>query len=80
MMSKKVQLILGLILLALVVIFVIQNVAIVSIRLAFWTISMSGALLFFLFYIAGVICGGLGLSYYFHLQKKPDNSTSQPDL
>jgi uncharacterized integral membrane protein len=69
-MNAKLKLIIGLILMSLVIIFVIQNVGLVDVRLFFWTLSMSGALLFFLLFFSGAIFGWLVFSYYFHREKK----------
>ncbi|MBN1356314.1 LapA family protein [bacterium] len=74
-MNTKIKLGLSLSLLCLVLIFVIQNVELVDVRLFFWTLSMSGALLFFILFISGVVCGWSVLSYYFH-QKKSGGGTT----
>ena len=46
-----------LILAGLVVLFIIQNVAVVEIRLLFWSIQMSRSLLMFLLLAIGMIIG-----------------------
>jgi putative membrane protein len=48
-----------LILIALVVIFVLQNTEIVAFRFLAWTISMSRALLLFLTFAIGIVVGWL---------------------
>lgn len=55
----NVKLILGLLLAAMAVVFFIQNVTSVDLILFFWTLTISRALLMFLFLIAGIILGWL---------------------
>jgi uncharacterized integral membrane protein len=55
----KPKLILGVILAGLVLVFVIQNVAVMNLRFLFWTLSMSGALMMLLILSAGIILGWL---------------------
>jgi uncharacterized integral membrane protein len=74
-MNSRIKLVLGLSLIGLVLVFILQNVALVAIRYFFWTISMSGALLFFLLFIAGTIFGWLLLSYLRHQEKNADRIT-----
>ncbi len=53
------KLILGVILAGLAVLFIIQNVTTVDLTFLFWTLSVSRALLMFLFLSAGIILGWL---------------------
>jgi len=55
----KPKLIFGGTLAGLVLVFIIQNVAVMNLRLLFWTLSMSGALLMLLILSVGVILGWL---------------------
>ena len=55
----KPKLIIGAILAGLMLIFIIQNVAVMNLRFLFWTLSMSGALLMLLILSVGVILGWL---------------------
>lgn len=48
-----------LILLVLLVVFVLQNAEVVAVRLLFWDVSMSRAILILITTIAGFICGFL---------------------
>jgi uncharacterized integral membrane protein len=47
------------ILAGLVLLFIVQNVAVMNLRFLFWTLSMSGALLMLLVLAVGVILGWL---------------------
>jgi uncharacterized integral membrane protein len=47
------------ILAGLVLLFIVQNVAVMNLRFLFWTLSMSGALLMLLVLSVGVILGWL---------------------
>ena len=64
------KLIVGLILMCLLVIFIIQNSAVVEIQLFFWTIAMSRVLLMFIVLAIGILVGWLLNSYSVHLKKK----------
>lgn len=55
----NVKLILGILLAALAVVFLIQNVTSVDLTLFFWTLSISRALLMCMILIAGIILGWL---------------------
>ncbi|HQU15273.1 MAG: hypothetical protein B7Z66_09130 [Chromatiales bacterium 21-64-14] len=46
-------------LVTVVLVFVVQNTAVVDIRLFFWTVSLSRALLVFLLLAVGVVMGWL---------------------
>ncbi|MBN2061329.1 MAG: LapA family protein [Deltaproteobacteria bacterium] len=71
----NIKLIAGLILICLIVIFSIQNTAVVEIKLFFWTISMSRVLLMFLLLAIGIFMGWLLSSYSMH--RKKDQSTEE---
>ena len=58
-MNANHKLIAILVLAGLVVIFIVQNTAVVDIRLFFWTISMSRSLMFFLVVCIGIVIGWL---------------------
>ena len=59
-----------LVLAGLVVLFIIQNVAVVEIRLLFWSIQMSRSLLMFLLLAVGMIIGWF-LHAYLKKSRKP---------
>ena len=59
----KYKLIISLVLICLIVIFIIQNVAVVEIDFFFWTIAMSRVLLMLILLIVGIIVGWLLKSY-----------------
>jgi len=60
------KLISTLILIGLVVIFVIQNVAVVEIKFLLWSFEMSRSLLYFIIIAIGIVSGWLLNSYYKH--------------
>lgn len=49
----------GLVLIALVVLFTLQNTEIVEITLLLWTVSMSRAVMIFLVFLIGLLSGWL---------------------
>jgi putative membrane protein len=51
------RLILTIICVGLVVVFVVQNVAVVEIKFLIWSIEMSRALLYFLIFVLGLLSG-----------------------
>jgi len=55
--SMKFKIILSLVAAALVIIFIVQNVAVVDIRFLFWKLSMSRSLMMFFLVIVGVVIG-----------------------
>ena len=59
-----------LVLAGLVVLFIIQNVAVVEIRLLFWSIQISRSLLMFLLLVVGMIIGWF-LHAYLKKSRKP---------
>lgn len=69
-MKHKHTLIISLIIIAIIVIFIMQNAAVVEIHLLFWTISMSRILLMFILLAVGMITGWLLNSYAVHRKKK----------
>lgn len=52
------------ILVALVVVFIIQNIAVVEIKYLFWSIQMSLSILMFLLIIIGIVIGWLLHSHF----------------
>ena len=60
------KLISTLILIGVVVIFVIQNVAVVEIKFLLWSFEMSRSLLYFIIITIGIISGWLLNSYHRH--------------
>ena len=65
------KLIMGLIFICLIVVFIIQNAAIVEIQVFFWTIVMSRALLMVILLCVGVLIGWL-LKTYWLSREYPD--------
>lgn len=61
----------GLICVALVILFVIQNSAVVEVRFLFWSIAMSRSLLIFMILVLGIVTGWLFHSFMAHGAKKP---------
>ena len=64
------KLISSLIIICLILVFIIQNAAIVEIKLFFWTISMSRVLLMFILLAIGLIAGWLLNNY--RVKRKKD--------
>lgn len=60
------KLISTLILIGVVVIFVIQNVAVVEIKFLLWSFEMSRSLLYFIIIAIGIVSGWLLNSYHRH--------------
>lgn len=60
------KLIISLVLIGLVVLFIVQNAAVVDIRFLFWTISMSRALMVFFLLAIGVLVGWMLHSHFTH--------------
>ena len=67
------KLILILILACFAVIFIIQNVDVVEIRILFWSIQMSRSLLMFFLVAIGLIIGWFLHSFFKHRQGKKNN-------
>jgi uncharacterized integral membrane protein len=66
------KLISGLVIICLIAIFIIQNIAIVEVRVFFWTIAMSLVLLILILLGMGMVTGWL-LNDYFTHRKKIEN-------
>jgi uncharacterized integral membrane protein len=64
------KLALSLVLAGLIVLFIVQNVAVVEVRFLFWGLSMSLSLFVFLLFVLGVIMGWLLHSYFLHRRKR----------
>jgi len=64
----NVKLITGLVLAALVLVFIIQNAAVVELHFLFWTLSMSRSLMILFVLFIGLVIGWLVGS---HFQRKP---------
>lgn len=64
------KLLLSLIFAGIVIVFVIQNVAVVEIRFLFWTFAMSKALLVFCVSAIGIVIGWM-LCSWFSFRRKP---------
>lgn len=75
-MNTKIKVILSLSLMVLVLILVFQNVTPVDIRFFFWTLSMSGTLLFIVLFIAGAVFGGSLFGYLQQHRKNADKKAT----
>jgi uncharacterized integral membrane protein len=62
--------ILLLVLAAITIVFIVQNVSVIEIRFLFWSVSMSGALLVFLFITTGIVIGWMLSGLDSHRKKK----------
>jgi uncharacterized integral membrane protein len=68
----NVKLAVSLVLIGFIVLFIVQNTAVVEIRLLFWKISMSRSLMIFSVLFVGVVASWLLRSYAAH--RKTGNS------
>lgn len=68
--NMKYKLVAGIVLICIAVIFIVQNTAVVDIKLFFWTVSMSRILLMLIILIIGIIAGFFLNSYIMHLKNK----------
>jgi putative membrane protein len=68
------KLIFNLVLVGLMVIFIVQNVAVVEIRFLFWKVSMSRSIMIFLLLAVGIITGWI-LRSHFGSEKRQDTSS-----
>lgn len=64
----------GIILLGIIVVFTIQNSAVVELRFLFWTLSMSRALMIYAVLAAGMAVGWILCSWSQHNRKKDTRS------
>ncbi|MDD4028676.1 MAG: LapA family protein [Caldisericia bacterium] len=53
----NVKLIIGILLSAVIVVFIVQNVTVVNIRFLAWTFEMSRVLMMFILFVGGIITG-----------------------
>ncbi|MCW8909815.1 MAG: LapA family protein [Gammaproteobacteria bacterium] len=60
----------SLILIMLLIIFVLQNAAIVTIHFLFWNFSVSRSLMIIIVLLTGVIVGWLSAGYFKHKQRQ----------
>ncbi|MBN1471515.1 MAG: hypothetical protein JW925_07030 [Syntrophaceae bacterium] len=67
----KYKLITGFILVCLVILFIVQNNAVVNVYFFSWIVSTSGALLFLIIFALGSIFGSI-LHSYLTLKSKPE--------
>lgn len=69
------KLIFTLVLVGLMVIFIVQNVAVMEIRFLFWKASMSRSIMIFLVLAVGIITGWILRSYFGESEKSQDVSS-----
>ncbi len=72
------KLIVGLVLIGLLVVFVIQNVAVVEIQFLLWTMSMSRALMMFFLIAIGIVIGWSLHSFKIHKSHLHDEQNHPP--
>ncbi|MDA3972342.1 MAG: LapA family protein [Desulfobulbaceae bacterium] len=65
------KLVFSLILTGIIVLFVVQNVAVVEISFLFWSLAMSRALLLFFVLAIGIVIGWLMHSFFAHYHQSP---------
>ena len=68
----NVKLITGLVLAALVLVFIIQNAAVVELHFLFWTLSMSRSLMILFVLFIGLVIGWLVGSHFQRKTQKED--------
>jgi uncharacterized integral membrane protein len=66
------RLIISLVLIGLIVVFIIQNAAVVEIKAFFWTIAMSRGLLIVILLSIGVLVGWFLKTYFTHRRDAED--------
>ena len=64
------RLIVSLVLVAIMVIFTLQNTQVVEVRLLFWKLSMSRVLLIFLLLAVGAVLGWMASGAYRHRMRR----------
>ncbi len=69
------KLILSLILTGIIILFVVQNVAVVEISFLFWSVAMSRALLLFFVLATGIVIGWLMHSFFAHHRQSLGDET-----
>ena len=69
------KLIFTLVLIGLMVIFIVQNVAVMEIRFLFWKVSMSRSIMIFLVLAVGIITGWMLRSHFGGSEKSKDMSS-----
>jgi uncharacterized integral membrane protein len=67
---KNAKLIISLALMLIVVIFIIQNTAVMEFRFLFWTLAMSRALMLFFLLGVGIVCGWFLHGYFTHRKSR----------
>ncbi len=66
------RLIISLVLIGLIVVFIIQNAAVVEIEVFFWTIAMSRVLFMVILLFVGVLVGWFLKTYFTHRRDAED--------
>ena len=74
--AAKARLIVAVVVLALVVTFLLQNMTVATIRFLFWELTLSRALLYLLLFVAGMV-GGWFLGTYWRRQRRVLNSRTR---
>jgi putative membrane protein len=64
------RLLLTIIFIGLVIVFVVQNVAIVEIKFLLWSIEMSRALLYFIIFLLGLLSGWLLTAHHAKVKQR----------
>ena len=64
----------GVVLVALIVIFTVQNAAVVSINFLFWDLSVSRALMIFFVAIIGFLIGWISAGAHYRPQRRRNRS------
>ncbi|MCG6969434.1 MAG: LapA family protein [Gammaproteobacteria bacterium] len=81
MMTTKnnVKLIISLILVVLLVVFIVQNAAVVELHFLFWTLSMSRSLMILFVLFIGLLVGWIVGSQFHHKPSTDENQANQPN-
>jgi uncharacterized integral membrane protein len=67
---ENAKLTISLVLMMILVIFIIQNTAVMEVRFLFWTVAMSRALMLFLLVGVGIVCGWFLHGYLTHRKSR----------
>jgi uncharacterized integral membrane protein len=76
--KNNIKLIISLILVALLLVFIIQNAAVVELHFLFWTMSMSRSLMILFVLFIGLVVGWIVGSQFHHKHTSDENQTKQP--
>lgn len=77
--KNNIKLIVSLVLVVLLLIFIIQNSAVVELRILFWTLSMSRSLMILFVLFVGLAVGWI-VGSYFHRKPASEENQAKPPI